>query len=310
MVRANIRLSSWNLRYDSKPDNITVSHTIANLKSPLVQPNPYNCNPVELPWSTRRTYVSSTLLHERVQLIGFQEALIRQVNDLQVLLSNEWAGEYSPIFFRKSVFNLIDSDTFWLTDTPFKPSKYRGAGSYRVCTVAHLEILATGQRFTLLNTHLDDQSDAQRRLGASLILHRAHYEAVKTKRPVLVTGDFNSSPNGSDSGAYQITTGGINPAAIPSSFTQKYPILSDHGPKFTEQDLKAHVPRQHISGDFATFTGFTQPNNTWAYNRIDFIFGSSRGGWDATSYRVGSSFTDDGVWASDHRPVYVDVTLT
>lgn len=67
---ASIRLGTWNLRYDVMPDNITVQETIANLKDHLVEPDPYHSNPVELPWSTRRTYVSSTLLHERVQLIG------------------------------------------------------------------------------------------------------------------------------------------------------------------------------------------------------------------------------------------------
>jgi endonuclease/exonuclease/phosphatase family metal-dependent hydrolase len=319
---ASIRLGTWNLRYDSKPDNITIQETIANLKDHLVEPNPYHSNPVELPWSTRRTYVSSTLLHEQVQLIGFQEAVIRQVNDLQVLLGSDWEwvgvgrddgkqrGEYSPIFYKKSIFKLIHWDTFWLTETPFEPSKYPGAGSYRTCTAAHLEIRATKQQFTLLNTHLDDQSDSQRKLGASLILRRANYEAATTKRPVLVTGDFNSPPVGSDSGAYGIITGLISPIPISPSFSDKYPVLKDDSSSFVEKDLKAHVPRQYVSGDFATFTGFTRPNNTSTYTRIDFIFGSSWGGWDATSYRVGSSFTDDGVWASDHRPVYVDVTLT
>jgi endonuclease/exonuclease/phosphatase family metal-dependent hydrolase len=43
----------------------------------------------------------------------------------------------------------------------------------------------------LLNTHLDEQSDAQRRLGASLILTRAKFEAVNTGGVVIITGDFN-----------------------------------------------------------------------------------------------------------------------
>jgi len=318
----NIRLGTWNLRYDSKPDNITVKETIANLKDSLIEPNPYNNgSQIEHPWSTRRIYVSRTLLHEQVQLIGFQEALIRQVDDLQVLLGSDWAwvgvgrgdgkqkGEYSPIFYKKSIFKLINWDTFWLTDTPFVPSKYPDAGSYRICTVARLETIATGQRFTLLNTHLDYQSDAQRKLGASLILHRAHYEAYKSKQPVLVTGDFNSPPEGGDSGAYEIITGVIDPVPISHSFSDEYQIPKDAGSNFVENDLKAHVPPEYVSGHFATFTGFSLPNDTGAYSRIDFIFGSSRGGWEATSYKVGSSFTDDGVWASDHRPVYVDVTL-
>lgn len=43
----------------------------------------------------------------------------------------------------------------------------------------------------MLNTHLDDQSDAERRLAASMLLTRARFEAVTTGNPVLITGDFN-----------------------------------------------------------------------------------------------------------------------
>ena len=38
---------------------------------------------------------------------------------------------------------------------------------------------------------MDDQSDDQRRLAASLVLYRARYEAVNAGGPVLVMGDFN-----------------------------------------------------------------------------------------------------------------------
>jgi endonuclease/exonuclease/phosphatase family metal-dependent hydrolase len=77
--------------------------------------------------------------------------------------------------------------------TPFEPSKYPGAGSIRICTAIRFLFTQDSlqeQPFVLLNTHLDDQSDAQRQLGASMLLMRAQYEAVKFG-PVLLTGDFN-----------------------------------------------------------------------------------------------------------------------
>jgi endonuclease/exonuclease/phosphatase family metal-dependent hydrolase len=55
--------------------------------------------------------------------------------------------------------------------------------------VAHLTI--HGKDVVYLNTHLDDQSNDQRALGASMILLRAKYEVAKTGVPVIVTGDFN-----------------------------------------------------------------------------------------------------------------------
>lgn len=54
----------------------------------------------------------------------------------------------------------------------------------------HMQVKATGKEFVYLNTHLDDQSDDERILGASLILWRARFEASQN-RTVLVTGDFN-----------------------------------------------------------------------------------------------------------------------
>jgi endonuclease/exonuclease/phosphatase family metal-dependent hydrolase len=72
------------------------------------------------------------------------------------------------------------------SNTPFVPSKFPGAGSFRVCTVAHLQPRNDGTKFTVLNTHMDERSEPQRKLAASLILARARYEAVTTDAPVFV----------------------------------------------------------------------------------------------------------------------------
>jgi endonuclease/exonuclease/phosphatase family metal-dependent hydrolase len=79
------------------------------------------------------------------------------------------------------------------SNTPEKPSKYPGAGSIRICTVARFTILSSKQNLTVLNTHLDDSSDDQRKLGASMILIRAKYECFRegSNNAVIVTGDFN-----------------------------------------------------------------------------------------------------------------------
>ncbi|KAJ7346392.1 hypothetical protein DFH08DRAFT_213898, partial [Mycena albidolilacea] len=185
-----------------------------------------------------------------------------------------------------------------------------GAGSFRICTVVHLQ-LKTGDHtnFTFLNTHIDDQSDAQRRLAASVILYRARFEAVTTNNPVLVAGDFNSPPTGADSGAYNIFNTGVTPpVAINATFAAKYAV-APQSPAFSMLDLRAEAPRRVVKSTFATFTGFTAPSLTSSWQRIDFLFGGTNGGWTADGYRVESSRTDDGVLASDHRPVFADVTL-
>ncbi|KAM5546045.1 hypothetical protein V8D89_000171 [Ganoderma adspersum] len=319
----SLRISTYNLRYDSMPNNITVSETLSALPDPLTPPTYYGAKG-EQPWSTRRVKVYQHLDQEGVILAGFQEGLVRQVNDLATLFGDGWgwvgvgrddgvaAGEFSPIFYKKSAIELVSNDSFWLSNTPFEPSKFPGAGSFRICTATHLVLKTDPSRpvsFTYLNTHLDDQSDDERRLAASLILARARYEAYKTKSPVIVTGDFNSEATGTDSGAYQIITGEIAPVAINATFAAKYAVPSGTLDGFTMLDLKAEVPREYISGEYATYTGFNAPGDASVYTRIDFVYGDSTKKWTADKYHVGSSLTDDGVLASDHRPVIADITL-
>ncbi|KAI0088347.1 Endonuclease/exonuclease/phosphatase [Irpex rosettiformis] len=316
-----MRISTYNLRYDSMPDNITVQQTLANLSDPLVAPT-YLGLLGEQPWSMRRIKVAQHLIHSGDVMASFQEALVRQVNDLAELLGDDWAwigvgrddgkqaGEFSPVFYKKSVVNLNSWDTFWLSNTPFDVSRFPGAGSLRICTAAHFTLVTNPSiSFSYLNTHLDDQSDAQRRLGASLILQRAKFEAFTHNHPVVVTGDFNSPSTGTDSGAYQISTGEIPPVAINQTFAQKYNVPKGKLDGFVLSDLKAEVPRFAVSGEYATYTGFANPGDTSAFTRIDFVFGGSNGKWTADAYRVGTSLTDDGVYASDHRPVFIDITL-
>jgi hypothetical protein len=132
-VATNLRLTTWNLRYDSQSDNITVADSIKNLPDRLQEPTSYYANAShERPWSTRRIGVAALLEFQGSPIIcelkatntagaldlftlrtAFQEALVRQVHDLKELLGEDWdwvgvgrddgieRGEFSPIFFKK-----------------------------------------------------------------------------------------------------------------------------------------------------------------------------------------------------------------
>nr|GAT52786.1 predicted protein [Mycena chlorophos] len=320
----DIHLVTYNLRYDTRPDNVTVSQSIASLPSPLPTPA-HGYLPLrsheERPWSLRRMRVAEQVLGGGVDVVCVQEALVRQVYDLHELFGDDWdwvgvgrddgleAGEFSAVFYKKSLFRAISSDHFWLSPTPFVPSYYPGAGSIRICTTLHLEHRThpSRARFTVLNTHLDERSDAQRMLAGSMLLYRAKYEAYMSGGPVFVLGDFNSPPDGTDSGAYRIVTGALAPTSLPEDFAQRFSIPASAS-SFVLHDLRAHTPRQHVSANHATFTGFTAPNDTREWKRIDFVFGGGEG-WESTRYRVVDARADDGVLASDHRPVFVDVRV-
>ncbi|KAF9781131.1 Endonuclease/exonuclease/phosphatase [Thelephora terrestris] len=310
----------YNLRYDCKPDQIAVKDSIARLPDPSLQPSYLSLAGKEQPWSSRRIRIAQDLLRECVALAGFQEALVRQVNDMQELLGDDWAwvgqgrddgasrGEFNSIFYKKSVFKLIDSDTFWLSPTPFRCSVYPGAGCIRICTTARLLSRTSSQRLTLINTHLDHLSDDQRKYGASLLLVRGRFEAATSNGPVILTGDFNSSPTGDDSGAYGVITGKVPPMQVAKEFTDKFNPGPNELPDFKFLDTRVETPKLGVSGNFATFTGWS-PTRTAEWGRIDFAFGGNNGRWKSTAYKVGAGMSDDGMMHSDHRPVFVDLTV-
>ena len=68
-ARQSMRVATYNLRYDSKPDNITVNETLAALPDPLTAPKYFELKG-EQPWSTRRVKVYQHLNSEGIVLAG------------------------------------------------------------------------------------------------------------------------------------------------------------------------------------------------------------------------------------------------
>ena len=96
-------------------------------------------------------------------------------------------GEISGVLFLKEKYSLLDSGTFWLSETPDKVSFGWDASCRRVCTWAVLEEKATGKKFVHVNTHLDHISEPARKYGIELVREKA----LSFDVPTVVTGDFN-----------------------------------------------------------------------------------------------------------------------
>lgn len=110
------------------------------------------------------------------------------------------------------------------------------------------------------------------------MLHRAKYESISTKRPVFLTGDFNSISEGATAGAYKITTGVETPLAINETFVKRYSWGAKDEPKaeaFKLRDLAGLATPEMQSGNFATFTGFRSVADLSAFSRIDYLFGGA-----------------------------------
>ncbi len=329
-----IRLQNWNLRFDSKHDGISVEDTIKSLNSSVPNDDEvtYYADYGEESWSKRRIGIANDVIFNKAHIFNVNEALKRQVDDLQDLLSKisgtNWSyvgvgrddghekGEYEAIFFDPNHIKVHDFHTIWLSNSPFEPSQYPGAGSYRTATIGHLQT-KKGTNFTMINCHLDDKSDDQRKLGASMLRHIGAYEYMNSDGPVFLTGDFNSKSEGETSGAYKIATGSAPLVSMNSTFVEKY--NSDISDSFTWGDLYGQVDPLRRLGHFSTWDGFKKWGDVNALGgRIDFQFAGKPNSnaknvpnkyHKALTHKVGETFYDLEWHLSDHRPVISDISL-
>ncbi|CDK29634.1 unnamed protein product [Kuraishia capsulata CBS 1993] len=321
---AELRFQNWNLRFDSKPDSLSIEETIESLNSTIPNDDEidYYGIPTEVPWSRRRIDIANDVLFNKPVVFTVNEALVRQVRDLDELLGSdfEWVGvgrndgressEFQAVFYNTKKVKVLSWDTFWLSYTPFEPSKFPGAGSYRSATAVRLRTV-DGLKFTILNAHLDDQSEEQRRLGGSLLRYRGAFEFEQQAGPVFLLGDFNSQSSGRSCGAYNLVTGNEDYVEMNSEFVDKY--KSSIYKSFTFDDIMAATPVESRLGHHATFTSFRALGITRAFSRIDFQFGGNAHNgekkWTAIRYKVGEMWYDDRYHLSDHRPVITDVVI-
>ena len=98
-------------------------------------------------------------------------------------------GEVSAIIYRSDKYELVDGDTFWISETPHKVSFGWDAACRRVCTWAILRNKETGEEYAHINTHLDHKGVLARKYGAEMVAEFA----LTFDMPTVVTGDFNFS---------------------------------------------------------------------------------------------------------------------
>lgn len=139
----------------------------------------------------------------RPDIMGFQECTPQWEQELQAITdkySYIWmyrhvnSPEAAPVFWNKDLFELVNEDHFWLSDTPNIPSRGWGADHYRICSFAALRHKQTGKILNIFNTHVDWGGSSPRESG-QLIIRRA--EALGNEAAVFCTADYNFAPNSS-----------------------------------------------------------------------------------------------------------------
>lgn len=155
-------------------------------------------------WIYRHDKVSSQILFHEADIVGIQEALRSQVLDMQKALSDfeftgvgrtdgKQDGEYSAIFYNAKKLELLESKTFWLSETPtVAGSKSWDAAITRIVTWAKFKDIKTNKTFFVFNTHFDHIGKVARRESAKILLKKIN--EIAGKNLVIVTGDFNAKP--------------------------------------------------------------------------------------------------------------------
>jgi endonuclease/exonuclease/phosphatase family metal-dependent hydrolase len=201
------------------------SSTIA-LSQPLIKVCSFNIrfnNPKDAPndWPARKDKVTSQLLFHEVDIIGVQEALHGQLQDMLSMMpgyrytgvgrdDGKEVGEYSCIFYNTQKFELLASQTFWLSLTPtVAGSKSWDAAITRIVTWARFKEKKSGRRFMVFNTHFDHVGKEARRQSAHLLLRAI--DSLRGGLPAIVTGDFNATPADEP---MQVLTQPNNPLAL------------------------------------------------------------------------------------------------
>ena len=154
-------------------------------------------------WGQRKVAALNMLNEEKPTILGLQEATLPQVNYLaENLPQYGWvgigredglnSGEFMAIFYLKDEVELLDSGTFWLSETPDTPSMGWDAACKRTCTWTKLKMKKTGTEFAYLNTHLDHVGKQAQRNGLALMVERCA-QIVPKGMTAFVTADFNAT---------------------------------------------------------------------------------------------------------------------
>jgi endonuclease/exonuclease/phosphatase family metal-dependent hydrolase len=244
-------------------------------------------------WSNRAALVAGIITAANPDVIGIQEATENQITDLHAQLKNyaserkgrgaawhigQWLGfkksenEFNPIFWNQDKFELVESETFSINQSWFYGPNVKKTGWHnRICTRVKLKDKATDKEFFVYNTHLDNSFPEARAAQVQVI--KEHIAQNTGDMPVIVTGDFNAQFDGEIKTAFD----GFDHAKEVATKTA--------GPKETrtgwgDDELK---PIDHI------------------------LLKAGKG--IVLQHVVVNHPTDAAVYPSDHRAVYVDITL-
>ena len=155
-------------------------------------------------WALRYSATEEMLKDQKPDVFGVQEALEYQIRYIEDMCGYESVGvgredgkaegEHMSIFWNKKTLKMLKWGTFWLSETPQKPSMGWDAACFRTATWALMKDKRTGKKFYFVNTHLDHKGAEAQKNGLNLIMDKIA-EINAEGLPMVLTGDFNMEPS-------------------------------------------------------------------------------------------------------------------
>ena len=255
-----LRIMTFNIRYNNPADGIYA-------------------------WDQRKTMVFELISGEDPDLLGLQEVLADQMEELSHELpgydftgvgrdDGRSKGEYAPILYRKSRFTLMQGSTFWLSETPSVPGSVSwNAACTRIVTWAKLKENGSGNVLFFFNTHFDHISEEARKQSARMLLDSIR--SIAADGHVILTGDFNCTLSDN---ALRTLTGFLTDTRSDAAILSPFPT---------------------------TFIGF--PADTGKREVIDHIFISKN--WPRVRKYAVLLNNQQGRYPSDHLPVTAELSI-
>lgn len=206
-------------------------------------------------WARRYPVIAQLILFNDFDIIGTQEVLHNQLEDLLGQLpeyssvgvgrdDGKTKGEYAPIFYKKDRFELLKSGNFWLSEQTEYPNKGWDAVLPRICSWGYFKDKKKKEKIWFFNLHMDHVGVEARKHSASLVLEKI--KEMCGKDAVILTGDFNVDQT-----------------------HKSYELLANSG-ILSDSYMVARI-RYALNGTFNAFK-----NNLYTNSRIDHIFVSKK----------------------------------
>jgi len=194
----------FNLTLNLTTDIIITSITkkLGNMKMKIVSFNLRNANDANChSIAERAPRIMQIISEQNADVLGLQEYGTGMKKHIHDKLIEEYGffetvtnkNISSPVLWKKSRFDCLDKGWLWLSETPNEKSiswddKYN---EERICNWALLKDKQTGKNFVYMNTHFGVGKECTTK--SPLIINE--YCKKFADLPLIITGDFNMSPD-------------------------------------------------------------------------------------------------------------------